>query len=101
VKRREFITAVAATSAVATTDARRPLTITLLGTGTPSPSLTRQSSGYLIEVGRDLIVWDHGPGAYHRLLEPQPLQHVVPPGLRPVAVRVPPGRIAPLRCNGM
>ena len=79
-KRREFITAVAATSAAATTEAalqpatppapaRRPLTITLLGTGTPSPSLTRQSSGYLIEVGRDLIVWDHGPGAHHRLLE--------------------------------
>jgi ribonuclease BN (tRNA processing enzyme) len=41
----------------------------LLGTGTPAPSLTRQSSGYLIEVGRDLIVFDHGPGAHHRLLE--------------------------------
>lgn len=43
--------------------------ITLLGTGTPSPSLERQSSGYLIEVGGDLIVMDHGPGAHHRLLE--------------------------------
>src|SRR5499426_1793978 len=43
--------------------------ITLLGTGTPSPSLERQSSGYLFEVGRDLIVMDHGPGAHHRLLE--------------------------------
>jgi ribonuclease Z len=80
VKRREFITAVAATSAVATTDAalqpatppapaRKPLTITLLGTGTPAPSLVRQSSGYLIEVGNDLIVWDHGPGAHQRLIE--------------------------------
>ena len=49
--------------------ARRPLTITLLGTGTPAPSLTRQSSGYLIEVGSDLIVWDHGPGAHQRLIE--------------------------------
>jgi ribonuclease Z len=79
-KRREFITAVAATSAVATTEAavqpatppaaaRRPLTITLLGTGTPAPSLTRQSSGYLLEVGDDLIVWDHGPGAHQRLIE--------------------------------
>ena len=29
--------------------------ITLLGTGTPAPSLTRQSSGYLIEVGNDVI----------------------------------------------
>ncbi len=43
--------------------------ITLLGTGTPDPSLTRQSSGYLFEVGGDVIVMDHGPGAHHRLLE--------------------------------
>lgn len=43
--------------------------ITLLGTGTPAPSLTRQSSGYMIEVGNDVIVMDHGPGAQHRLLE--------------------------------
>jgi ribonuclease Z len=43
--------------------------ITLLGTGTPAPSLERQSSGYLFEVGDDLIVMDHGPGAHHRLIE--------------------------------
>lgn len=43
--------------------------ITLLGTGTPSPSLKRQSSGYLIEIGDDVIIMDHGPGAHHRLLE--------------------------------
>jgi ribonuclease BN (tRNA processing enzyme) len=43
--------------------------ITLLGTGTPAPSLERQSSGYLFEVGSDLIVMDHGPGAHHRLIE--------------------------------
>lgn len=43
--------------------------ITLLGTGTPAPSLTRQSSGYLVELGEDVIVMDHGPGAQHRLLE--------------------------------
>ena len=43
--------------------------ITLLGTGTPAPSLERQSSGYLFEVGGDLIVMDHGPGAHHRLIE--------------------------------
>jgi len=41
----------------------------LLGTGTPAPSLERQSSGYLIEVGGELVVFDHGPGAHHRLLE--------------------------------
>lgn len=79
--RREFIAgAVAATSAVAgTAEAEqsgtsqskpsRPLSITLLGTGTPAPSLTRHSSGYLIEVGTDVIVWDHGPGAHQRLIE--------------------------------
>jgi ribonuclease BN (tRNA processing enzyme) len=43
--------------------------ITLLGTGTPAPSLARQSSGYLIEVAGDLVVMDHGPGAHQRLLE--------------------------------
>lgn len=43
--------------------------LTLLGTGTPTPSLKRASSGYLIEIGGDVIVWDHGPGAHNRLLE--------------------------------
>ena len=43
--------------------------LTLLGTGTPAPSLTRQSSGYLIDVAGDVRVFDHGPGAHHRLLE--------------------------------
>ena len=47
----------------------KPTKITLLGTGTPAPSLTRQGSGYLFEVADDLIVMDHGPGAHHRLLE--------------------------------
>jgi ribonuclease BN (tRNA processing enzyme) len=43
--------------------------ITLLGTGTPAPSLTRQSSGYLVDVADAVIVLDHGPGAHHRLIE--------------------------------
>jgi len=78
-KRREFIAALAAapglSAAAETTQlpaagrAPRPMTITLLGTGTPAPSLTRQSSGYLIDVGNDVIVWDHGPGAHQRLIE--------------------------------
>ena len=79
-KRRDFIAALAASQAVGRvvsaqespstrSAAARPLTITLLGTGTPAPSLTRQSSGYLLEVGDDLIVWDHGPGAHQRLIE--------------------------------
>jgi ribonuclease BN (tRNA processing enzyme) len=88
VERREFMAMLAATSTVAVTEdsaastaaaskagqsttppAAKPLSVTLLGTGTPSPSLERQSSGYLIEAGADLIVWDHGPGAHHRLLQ--------------------------------
>lgn len=43
--------------------------LTLLGTGSPSPSLKRSSSGYLLEIGDDVIVLDHGPGAHHRLLQ--------------------------------
>lgn len=42
---------------------------TMLGTGTPSPSLARQSSGYILETGNATIVIDHGGGAHHRLLE--------------------------------
>lgn len=43
--------------------------LTLLGTGTPAASTKRVSSGYLLEIGDDKIVLDHGPGAAHRLLE--------------------------------
>jgi ribonuclease BN (tRNA processing enzyme) len=41
----------------------------LLGTGTPTPSLRRMCSGYLVKVGADAILFDHGFGAHHRLLE--------------------------------
>ena len=78
-KRRHFLGALAATSTAAALDTEaikprqpaqaKPMQITLLGTGTPSPSLERQGSGYLFEVANDLIVMDHGPGAHHRLLE--------------------------------
>ena len=43
--------------------------LTLLGTGTPTPSLKRASSSYLIEIGGDLIIMDHGPGSHERLLQ--------------------------------
>ena len=43
--------------------------ITLLGTGTPTPSLKRMSSGYMVEVGDDIILFDQGPGTYHRMME--------------------------------
>jgi ribonuclease BN (tRNA processing enzyme) len=77
-KRRDFIAALAAAPALpaaagdqqtAAWPPARPVTVTLLGTGTPAPSLTRQSSGYLIDVGNDVLVWDHGPGAHQRLIE--------------------------------
>lgn len=43
--------------------------LTLLGTGTPSPSLKRSSSGYLLKIGDSTIVLDHGPGAHQRLMQ--------------------------------
>ncbi len=43
--------------------------ITLLGTGTPTPSLSRMSSGYLLRIGGDVILLDHGPGTYHRMMQ--------------------------------
>ena len=45
------------------------ISLTLLGTGTPTPSLRRMCSGYVIRCGADLILFDHGFGAHHRLLE--------------------------------
>jgi len=78
-KRRDFIAALAAAPALpgvhagdqgaTTAQPAKPVVVTLLGTGTPAPSLKRQSSGYLIEAGSDLIVFDHGPGAHQRLIE--------------------------------
>jgi len=78
-RRRAFLGTLAASSAAAAMEQEpekprepakaKPTKITLLGTGTPAPSLSRQGSGYLFEVGDDLIVMDHGPGAHHRLLE--------------------------------
>lgn len=55
--------------------------LTLLGTGTPAPSLRRMSAGYMVEIGDDVILLDHGPGAFHRLLEagkgPTEVSHLV------------------------
>jgi ribonuclease BN (tRNA processing enzyme) len=75
-RRRTFIGTLAASSTAAAlgtpaaaSQPPKPTKITLLGTGTPAPSLTRQSSGFLFEVGNDVIVMDHGPGAHQRLLE--------------------------------
>lgn len=43
--------------------------ITLLGTGTPIPSLKRASSSYMVEAGKDVVIVDHGPGAFVRLMQ--------------------------------
>jgi len=43
--------------------------IRLLGTGTPTPSLKQMCSGRVIEIGDDVLVFDRGFGAHHRLLE--------------------------------
>ena len=43
--------------------------LTLLGTGSPVPSLKRSSAGYMLRIGGDLILIDHGPGAFHRMMQ--------------------------------
>jgi ribonuclease Z len=43
--------------------------VTLLGTGSPVPSLKRASASYLVEAGADVILIDHGPGAFARLMQ--------------------------------
>jgi ribonuclease BN (tRNA processing enzyme) len=54
--------------------------ITLLGTGTPVPSMRRASAGYMVEIDDDVILFDHGPGCFQRLLEagkwPTDVSHV-------------------------
>ena len=42
--------------------------ITLLGTGSPTPMRNRASSGYLVDVGDEMIVFDHGAGAHENFL---------------------------------
>ena len=42
--------------------------VTLLGTGSPVPMLNRASSGYLVEFGDELLVFDHGAGAHQNFL---------------------------------
>src|SRR5262245_48267230 len=78
-ERREFLGSVAASSAALALGEQPvelpqaaqpgPTKITLLGTGTPAPSLERAGSGYLVEVNGTRLVMDHGPDAHHRLLQ--------------------------------
>ena len=43
--------------------------ITCLGTGCPEPNPRRASSGYLVEVGKDVILMDCGGGVFDRLVQ--------------------------------
>jgi ribonuclease BN (tRNA processing enzyme) len=43
--------------------------ITLLGTGTPTPSQRRAGSSYLVEAAGELFLFDCGPGSQMRLLQ--------------------------------
>ena len=45
------------------------LTLTLLGTGTPSPLLHRAGSSYLVALDEELLLFDCGPFCVRRLLE--------------------------------
>ena len=42
--------------------------VTLLGTGSPVPMRNRASSGYLVEIGDEILVFDHGAGAHENFL---------------------------------
>lgn len=43
--------------------------ITCLGTGCPEPNPRRASSGYLVEIGGDVILMDCGGGVFDRLIQ--------------------------------
>ena len=43
--------------------------LTILGSGSPEPSASRASSGYLVEVGEDRLLFDCGGGVFDRLLQ--------------------------------
>lgn len=55
--------------------------LTLLGTGNPTPSLSRASAGYMVKVADDVIILDHGSGAHTRMLQagvmPTDVTHVM------------------------
>lgn len=43
--------------------------LTVLGSGSPKPSVTRANSSYLVEVGGDRVLFDHGFGSAQRMLQ--------------------------------
>lgn len=47
----------------------KPTTLTILGSGTCVPSLTRSACSLLVQTGEEKILFDLGPGTMRRLLE--------------------------------
>ena len=45
------------------------MNLTLLGTGSPVPSVEKCSAGYMIESGDDVILMEVGPGTVYRLIQ--------------------------------
>lgn len=45
------------------------ITLTLLGTGTPSPLVHRGGSSYLVTIDNEILLFDCGPASVRRLLE--------------------------------
>lgn len=45
------------------------ITLTVLGSGTVVPDLARASSGYLVQTGREKLLFDAGSGVLRRLME--------------------------------
>ena len=43
--------------------------LTILGSGSPEPGVRRASSGYLVEVGEEKLLFDCGGGVFDRLLQ--------------------------------
>lgn len=54
--------------------------LTILGSGSPEPCKRRASSGYLLEIGKDLILFDCGGGVFDNLIEvghkPSDITHI-------------------------
>jgi ribonuclease BN (tRNA processing enzyme) len=48
---------------------QKPFIVTILGSGTCVPSLTRSACSILIEIGNQKLLFDSGPGTMRRLLE--------------------------------
>lgn len=53
------------------------ITVTLLGTGVPSPNLSRRGASQIINLGKDTVMVDCGAGTLYRLLESKADTHSI------------------------